>query len=49
ERKVLKDRFFDNQTQMQVAMSLNVSQMTVSRMEKKIIEKFKKEFKKTMQ
>lgn len=49
EKKVLKDRFFDNQTQMQVAMSLNVSQMTVSRMEKKIIEKFKKEFKKTMQ
>jgi len=49
ERKVLKDRFFDNQTQMQVAMSLDVSQMTVSRMEKKIIEKFKKEFKKTMQ
>ncbi|SMP58277.1 SigB/SigF/SigG family RNA polymerase sigma factor [Anoxynatronum buryatiense] len=49
ERKVLKDRFFENQTQMQVAMSLNVSQMTVSRMEKKIIEKFKKEFKRTMQ
>ncbi len=49
EKKVLKDRFFDNQTQMQVAMSLSVSQMTVSRMEKKIIEKFKKEFKKTMQ
>ena len=49
ERKVLKDRFFENQTQMQVAMTLNVSQMTVSRMEKKIIEKFKKELKKTMQ
>ncbi len=49
ERKVLKDRFFDSQTQMQVATSLSVSQMTVSRMEKKIIEKFKKEFKKTMQ
>lgn len=49
ERKVLQDRFFENKTQMQVANSLSVSQMTVSRMEKKIIEKFKKELKKTMQ
>ncbi len=49
EQQVLQDRFFENKTQMQVANSLNVSQMTVSRMEKKIIEKFKKELKKTMQ
>ena len=48
ERKVLKDRFFENQTQMQVATTLNVSQMTISRIEKKIIEKFKNEFKATM-
>lgn len=49
EKKVLRDRFFNNRTQMHVADELQVSQMTVSRMEKKIIEKFKKELKKTMQ
>ena len=48
EQKVLKDRFFANHTQMQVATALNVSQMTVSRMEKKIIEKFKKEFRRSI-
>lgn len=48
EIKVLKDRFFDGKTQIEVAKELDVSQMTVSRMEKKIIEKLKKEFKKSM-
>ncbi|SCY63130.1 SigB/SigF/SigG family RNA polymerase sigma factor [Alkaliphilus peptidifermentans] len=48
ERKVLKDRFFKNKTQMQVADELQVSQMTVSRMEKKIIEKFRKELSKSL-
>ncbi|MCR1899989.1 SigB/SigF/SigG family RNA polymerase sigma factor [Irregularibacter muris] len=43
EREVLKDRFFDLKTQSQIADKLGVSQMTVSRLEKKIIEKFKKE------
>ncbi len=43
EKKVMKDRFFNEKTQMQVADELQVSQMTVSRMEKKIIEKFRKE------
>ncbi|WP_026476747.1 SigB/SigF/SigG family RNA polymerase sigma factor [Alkaliphilus transvaalensis] len=46
EKKVLKDRFFNQKTQMQVADELKVSQMTVSRMEKKIIEKFRKELNK---
>lgn len=46
EMKIIKDRFFHNKTQIQVANELNVSQMTVSRMEKKILKKFKKEFKK---
>ncbi|SET72399.1 RNA polymerase, sigma 37 subunit, RpsB/SigB [Natronincola peptidivorans] len=48
EIKVLRDRFFDGKTQIEVAKQLEVSQMTVSRMEKKIIEKLKKEFNKTM-
>ncbi len=47
EKKVLRDRFFNNRTQMHVAEELQVSQMTVSRMEKKIIEKFQKEHRKT--
>lgn len=46
EIKIISDRFFDNKTQIQVANELNVSQMTISRMEKKILRKFKKEMKK---
>lgn len=48
EIKVLRDRFFEGKTQIEVARELEVSQMTVSRMEKKIIEKLKKEFNKSM-
>ncbi|KAB3532229.1 SigB/SigF/SigG family RNA polymerase sigma factor [Alkaliphilus serpentinus] len=49
EIKVLKDRFFNHKTQMQVAEELQVSQMTISRMEKKIVEKFRKELNKTIE
>lgn len=45
ETKIIKDRFFSNKTQIHVAEELGVSQMTVSRMEKKIIKKFQKEYK----
>lgn len=45
ETKIIKDRFFFNKTQIHVAEELGVSQMTVSRMEKKIIKKFQKEYK----
>ena len=48
EKKVLVDRFFDTKTQIQVATELGVSQMTISRMEKKVIEKMKKELDKSM-
>lgn len=44
EVKIVEDRFFRNNTQIQVASDLGVSQMTISRMEKKIIRKFRKEF-----
>lgn len=47
ETKIIMDRFFRNKTQMHVANELGVSQMTVSRMEKKIISKLKKEYEKT--
>lgn len=43
EKKIINDRFFENKTQSQVAKELAVSQMTISRMEKKIIGKFKSE------
>jgi RNA polymerase sigma-B factor len=46
EIKIVNDRFFENKTQIQVAEELSVSQMTVSRMEKKIIKKFRKELQK---
>ncbi len=49
EKKVLKDRFFKNKTQMEVAKDLDVSQMTISRMEKRIIEKFRIELKRSME
>lgn len=44
EVKIVEDRFFKSRTQIQVASDLGVSQMTISRMEKKIIRKFRKEF-----
>ncbi len=46
EVKIIYDRFFENKTQIEVARDLDVSQMTISRMEKKIIKKFRKELKK---
>ena len=48
ERKILKDRYYDMKTQIVIAEELGISQMTVSRMEKKIIEKFRVEMDKTM-
>ncbi|TCO78075.1 SigB/SigF/SigG family RNA polymerase sigma factor [Marinisporobacter balticus] len=46
EVKIIKYRFFENKTQSQAAKLLDVSQMTISRMEKKVIDKFKKELNK---
>ncbi|WP_279230370.1 SigB/SigF/SigG family RNA polymerase sigma factor [Thermohalobacter berrensis] len=48
EKKVLKDRYFKRKTQVDIAEELGVSQMTVSRIEKNIIKKFRKELKKIM-
>ncbi len=44
EKRIIEERFFNGKTQIMVANELNVSQMTVSRMEKKIISKFKEEY-----
>ncbi len=48
ERKIIEDRFFEEKTQIVVAEELSVSQMTISRMEKKILAKFQEEFRKTI-
>lgn len=41
---IFKKRFLNNETQQGIANDLNVSQMTVSRLEKNIKEKFKEEY-----
>lgn len=48
EKQILIDRYFNKKTQVSIAEKLGISQMTVSRMEKKVIEKFRKEMKKTL-
>lgn len=41
EQDIFKRRFFKNETQQDIAQEMGVSQMTISRLEKKIREKFK--------
>ena len=48
EQKIIRDRFFDEKTQIMVADELEVSQMTISRMEKRIIAKFREEYNRLM-
>lgn len=48
EVKIFKDRFFLDKTQSIIAKELAISQMTVSRLERKIIEKLKKEYEKNL-
>lgn len=43
ERLIIIKRFFANKTQINIAKELNISQMTVSRIEKKALEKLKYE------
>ncbi|MDO5718274.1 MAG: SigB/SigF/SigG family RNA polymerase sigma factor [Tissierellia bacterium] len=43
EKVILIDRYFEKKTQVSIAKKLNISQMTVSRIEKKVLEKFRKE------
>ncbi len=44
EASIIRGRFLENKTQVQVAEELGVSQMTISRMEKKIIAKFREDY-----
>lgn len=45
EKKIIKGRYFLGQTQVDIAKEIGMSQMTVSRLEKKVIEKFRRELK----
>lgn len=48
EKTILIDRYFNRQTQITIAKKLNISQMTVSRLEKKVLKKMRNEIKKIM-
>ena len=45
EKEIIKMRFVQNKTQSEVAAALNVSQMQVSRLERKILGKLKSKMK----
>ncbi len=42
ERQIIVERFIHNRSQREVAQMMGVSQMTVSRSEKKAVERFRK-------
>ena len=44
EKEILELRYYEGRTQVDIAESLDISQMTVSRIEKKILNKFSLEF-----
>ncbi len=48
EKQILIERYFNKKTQVAIAKLLDISQMTVSRIEKKVLEKLRKEIEKTM-
>ena len=47
EKQILVDRYFNRKTQVSIAENLDISQMTVSRIEKRIIEKLRRQAEKT--
>ncbi len=48
EKQILIERYFNKKTQVAIAKTLDISQMTVSRIEKKVLEKLKKEVERTL-
>lgn len=48
EKEILIDRYFNKKTQVSIAKKLDISQMTVSRIEKRVIEKLRREAEKAM-
>lgn len=48
EKQILIDRYFNKETQVVIADKLGISQMTVSRIEKRVLEKLRKEMEKNI-
>lgn len=48
EKQILIERYFNKKTQVAIAKTLDISQMTVSRIEKKVLEKLRKEVERTL-
>jgi RNA polymerase sigma-B factor len=48
EKEILIERYFNKKTQVTIANNLDISQMTVSRIEKRILEKLRKEVERTL-
>ena len=48
EEKIFKGRFYLEKTQSALAQEFGISQMTISRLERKIVEKLKKEYEKNL-
>ncbi|MBU5428362.1 SigB/SigF/SigG family RNA polymerase sigma factor [Tissierella pigra] len=48
EKQILIERYFNKKTQVSIAKDLEISQMTVSRIEKRVLEKLRKEVDKIM-
>ena len=46
ERKIFEGRFFKEKTQSTLAKELEISQMTISRIERKVVQKLRKEYEK---
>jgi RNA polymerase sigma factor (sigma-70 family) len=44
EKDIIMKRFYENKTQSDIAKELNISQMTVSRIEKRSLEKLRMEY-----
>ncbi len=42
EKRVIRERFFEEKTQREVAEGIGVSQMYISRLERKLLEKFRR-------
>lgn len=49
EKRIVVGRFFENKTQVIIANELDLSQMTISRIEKKVIVKLREEYVKTIE
>ncbi len=48
EKQIIIERYFNKKTQVSIAKDLDISQMTVSRIEKRVLEKLKREAEKNM-